>query len=62
MDIPLLYMPVTDEAIENAYTFYGIWYEAPGAVKVGLPLSTTTPLAPFSLGNTMIFGIPRRYE
>lgn len=34
MDVPLLYVPVTDEAIENAYTFYGIWWESPGAVKV----------------------------
>nr|XP_019048201.1 hypothetical protein I302_01966 [Kwoniella bestiolae CBS 10118]OCF27131.1 hypothetical protein I302_01966 [Kwoniella bestiolae CBS 10118] len=37
-------MPVTDQAIENAYTFYGIWWESPGAVKalfhvaLGLPL------------------------
>jgi hypothetical protein len=30
-----LYLPVTDEAIENAYKFYELWYEAPGAVKVG---------------------------
>lgn len=34
VDIPLLYQPVTDQAIENAYTFYGIWWEAPGAIKV----------------------------
>ncbi len=34
VDIPLLYMPVTDQALQNAYTFYEIWYEAPGAVKV----------------------------
>ncbi|OCF34877.1 hypothetical protein I316_03424 [Kwoniella heveanensis BCC8398] len=44
VDIPLLYIPVTDQAIENAYTFYGMWWEAPGAVKalfhvaLGLPL------------------------
>ncbi|WWD06333.1 hypothetical protein V865_004423 [Kwoniella europaea PYCC6329] len=44
VDIPLLYMPVTDEAIQNAYTFYEIWWESPGAVKalfhvaLGLPL------------------------
>jgi hypothetical protein len=31
----LLYMPVTDAALENAYTFYTIWFESPGAVKVG---------------------------
>jgi hypothetical protein len=36
VDIPLLYQPVTDQAIENAYTFYGIWWEAPGAIKVSL--------------------------
>jgi hypothetical protein len=35
VDIPLLYMPVTDAALENAYTFYTIWFESPGAVKVG---------------------------
>jgi hypothetical protein len=35
VDIPLLYMPVTKEALENAYTFYTIWFESPGAVKVG---------------------------
>lgn len=35
MDIPLLYIPVTDAAIDNAYTFYGLWFESPGAVKVG---------------------------
>ena len=34
VDIPLLYVPVTQDAIENAYSFYGIWWEAPGAVKV----------------------------
>jgi len=34
VDIPLLYRPVTDQALENAYSFYEIWYEAPGAVKV----------------------------
>ena len=33
VDIPLLYMPVTEEALEKAYAFYEIWYEAPGAVK-----------------------------
>lgn len=25
---------MTDEAIKNAYVFYEMWYEAPGAVKV----------------------------
>ncbi|WWC90189.1 uncharacterized protein L201_005122 [Kwoniella dendrophila CBS 6074] len=44
VDIPLLYMPVTEQALENAYSFYQMWYEAPGAVKalfhvaLGLPL------------------------
>ncbi|TXT04850.1 hypothetical protein VHUM_03933 [Vanrija humicola] len=44
VDIPLLYLPLTDEAISNAYKFYEMWYEAPGAVKalfhvaMGLPL------------------------
>ena len=36
VDIPLLYTPVTDQALENAYTFYTIWFESPGAVKVSL--------------------------
>ncbi|KAK4683777.1 hypothetical protein P7C73_g6449, partial [Tremellales sp. Uapishka_1] len=46
VDIPLLYMPVTQQAIDNAYTFYEIWWEAPAAVKalfhvaLGLPLVT----------------------
>lgn len=34
VDIPLLYQPLTDAALENGYTYYGIWWEAPGAVKV----------------------------
>lgn len=44
VDIPLLYQPVTPEAIDNAYKFYEMWWEAPGAVKalfhvaLGLPL------------------------
>ncbi|WWD22693.1 hypothetical protein CI109_107186 [Kwoniella shandongensis] len=44
VDIPLLYMPVTKQALENAYSFYEMWYEAPGAVKalfhvaLGLPM------------------------
>ncbi|EKD04447.1 hypothetical protein A1Q2_01223 [Trichosporon asahii var. asahii CBS 8904] len=46
VDIPLLYIPVTREAIDNAYAFYEMWYEAPGAVKalfhavLALPLLT----------------------
>ncbi|CAD6564376.1 MAG: hypothetical protein TREMPRED_004966 [Tremellales sp. Tagirdzhanova-0007] len=35
-------MPVTEEALEKAYAFYEIWYEAPGAalfhVALGLPM------------------------
>jgi len=44
VDIPLLYIPVTQQALDNAYTFYEIWFEAPGAVKalfhvaLGLPM------------------------
>ncbi|ORX35064.1 Shr3 amino acid permease chaperone [Kockovaella imperatae] len=44
VDIPLLYMPVTKQSIENGYTFYEMWFESPGAVKalfhvaLGLPL------------------------
>ncbi|KAL1405346.1 Protein csh3 [Vanrija albida] len=44
VDIPLLYLPLTDAAIDNGYHFYEMWYEAPGAVKalfhaaMGLPL------------------------
>lgn len=36
MDIGLLYLPLTNEAIQAGYEFYEMWYEAPGAVKVGL--------------------------
>jgi len=36
----LLYVPVTKEALENAYTFYTIWFESPGAVKVCVPSPT----------------------
>ncbi|KAK8844753.1 hypothetical protein IAR55_006603 [Kwoniella newhampshirensis] len=44
VDIPLLYVPVTKQALENAYSFYEMWYEAPGAIKalfhvaLGLPM------------------------
>lgn len=34
VDIPLLYVPLTDQAVDDAYVFYRMWYEAPGAVKV----------------------------
>ena len=34
VDIPLLYYPVTQTALDKAYTFYGIWFESAGAVKV----------------------------
>ena len=45
IDIPLLYVPLTPEAIENGYKFYGLWYDSPGAVKVGHrhPLSRSFP-------------------
>jgi hypothetical protein len=35
VDIGLLYLPLTNEAIQAGYEFYEMWYEAPGAVKVG---------------------------
>lgn len=38
IDIPLLYVDLTEEAIQNAYKFYELWYEAPGAIKVCYPL------------------------
>ncbi|KAI9633235.1 ER membrane protein SH3-domain-containing protein [Dioszegia hungarica] len=44
VDIPLLYQPVTDQAIENAYTFYGIWWEAPGAIKALFHVALILPL------------------
>lgn len=40
MDIPLLYVPLTDKAVEDAYAFYSMWYEAPGAVKVSQALQS----------------------
>ncbi len=37
VDIPLLYRPqITPQAIQDATTFYGIWWEAPGACKAVL--------------------------
>ncbi|ORY26496.1 Shr3 amino acid permease chaperone [Naematelia encephala] len=44
VDIPLLYMPVTQQAIDNAYTFYGIWWEAPGAVKALFHVALALPM------------------
>ena len=44
MDIPLLYIPVTDQAVENAYSFYGIWFESPGAVKALFHVALLLPL------------------
>lgn len=47
MDIPLLYFPVTPEAIENGYAFYSMWWEAPAAVKVNLPSGYRSPATDF---------------
>ncbi|BEJ14532.1 hypothetical protein CspHIS471_0402990 [Cutaneotrichosporon sp. HIS471] len=46
VDIGLLYLPLTNEAIQAGYEFYEMWYEAPGAVKalfhvaMGIPMLT----------------------
>ncbi|EIW72996.1 hypothetical protein TREMEDRAFT_18336, partial [Tremella mesenterica DSM 1558] len=44
VDIPLLYIPVTSQALENAYTFYGIWFESPGAVKALFHVALVLPM------------------
>ncbi|ODN89720.1 hypothetical protein L198_06414 [Cryptococcus wingfieldii CBS 7118] len=44
VDIPLLYMPVTETAIENGYKFYELWWEAPGAVKALFNVALALPL------------------
>ncbi|KAL7420424.1 Protein csh3 [Cryptotrichosporon argae] len=44
VDIPLLYMPVTDAALENAYRFYAMWFESPGAVKALFHVALAVPL------------------
>ncbi|GFZ44539.1 hypothetical protein JCM24511_02262 [Saitozyma sp. JCM 24511] len=44
VDIPLLYMPVTDQALENAYNFYEMWWEAPGAVKALFHVALALPM------------------
>jgi hypothetical protein len=45
-DIPLLYRPITPAALENAYTFYLMWYDAPRAVKAVLHVALGLPLLP----------------
>ncbi|KAJ9092057.1 hypothetical protein QFC19_008831 [Naganishia cerealis] len=46
-DIPLLYRPIlTSSALENAYTFYLMWYDAPRAVKAVLHAALALPLLP----------------
>ncbi|RSH78060.1 uncharacterized protein EHS24_002515 [Apiotrichum porosum] len=44
VDIPLLYVPLTDKAVEDAYAFYSMWYEAPGAVKALFHVAIFLPL------------------
>ncbi|WVR03085.1 hypothetical protein IAU60_000074 [Kwoniella sp. DSM 27419] len=44
VDVPLLYQPLTDQGIENAYTFYGMWWEAPGAIKAMFHVALFMPL------------------
>ncbi|KAJ9120107.1 hypothetical protein QFC22_003005 [Naganishia vaughanmartiniae] len=45
-DIPLLYRPITSDALDNAYTFYLMWYDAPRAVKAVLHAALALPLLP----------------
>jgi hypothetical protein len=45
-DIPLLYRPITTDALDNAYTFYLMWYDAPRAVKAVLHAALGLPLLP----------------
>lgn len=45
VDIPLLYASNTTQAnLENAYTFYAIWYSAPAAVRAVLNTACLLPL------------------
>ncbi|RSH83991.1 hypothetical protein EHS25_005236 [Saitozyma podzolica] len=44
VDIPLLYMPVTEQALQNAYDFYEMWWEAPGAVKALFHVALALPM------------------
>jgi hypothetical protein len=49
VDIPLLYRPeLTPKAIEDAYTFYAIWWEAPGACKAVLHTALALPIFPLA--------------
>ncbi|KAJ9117827.1 hypothetical protein QFC20_000107 [Naganishia adeliensis] len=45
-DIPLLYRATTPAALENAYTFYLMWFDAPRAVKAVLHAALGLPLLP----------------
>ncbi|GHJ83932.1 hypothetical protein NliqN6_0334 [Naganishia liquefaciens] len=45
-DIPLLYRALTPEALDNAYTFYLMWFDAPRAVKAVLHAALGLPLLP----------------
>ena len=45
-DIPLLYRAPTPAALENAYTFYLMWFDAPRAVKAVLHAALGLPLLP----------------
>ncbi|KAI5453582.1 Protein csh3 [Naganishia albida] len=45
-DIPLLYRAPTPRALENAYTFYLMWFDAPRAVKAVLHAALGLPLLP----------------
>lgn len=45
-DIPLLYRALTPDALDNAYTFYLMWFDAPRAVKAVLHAALGLPLLP----------------
>jgi hypothetical protein len=45
-DIPLLYRSLTPDALDNAYTFYLMWFDAPRAVKAVLHAALGLPLLP----------------
>lgn len=44
VDVPLLYSTPTAADLQNAYTFYEIWYAAPSAVKAVLHVASAIPL------------------
>lgn len=44
VDVPLLYSTPTSADLQNAYTFYEIWYAAPSAVKAVLHVASAIPL------------------